>query len=111
MTETPQFPPDDLRVDFGQPARSDLGWMARLDKARNDREARREQQTRERAERERQTALARFNPVRIEHLGLFVCPWCSALVQSAEVHLDWHGSLAATASRAAWANMMTRPIG
>lgn len=110
MTDEPKFPPDDLRVDYGSPAKmSDPGFMRRLDERKQEEEARAEQRARERAERVRRDALARFVPFPDGQFG-FVCPACSAVVMDPAWHLDWHGSLAETAAQASRAAWMSTPI-
>jgi hypothetical protein len=109
--EKPHFPDDDMRVNFGVRAVSNPATAKKLADFRAKEDARHEHQMKERAEQARRDMLARFIDVDSRQFVSWACPFCSAIVADREKHLDWHGSLEATAASARWAETMTRPIG
>ena len=109
--EKPRFPLDDLKVDFGQIVKT-ASDPKRIADFRRQEDEHRERQMRERAERARQEALAQFTAMPAEaRWEAYLCPSCSAIVESREKHLDWHGALAETAAAAHEAAWRGRPIG
>lgn len=64
-SETPHFPPDDLKVDFGKVAKSmtDPGFMARIREQKREDDERHEREMKERADRARADAIATFTVI------------------------------------------------
>jgi hypothetical protein len=112
--DTPRFPADDMRVDFGEIVKTLSDPKKLADFARQEDE-RRERQMQERAERARADAIASFHEAIDRVHGTtpvtWICPFCTAVVTSRERHLDWHGVVSEAAQAAHEASWRMRPIG
>lgn len=108
--EKPHLPPDDLKIDWGEIVKeaTDPKRLADFQRQEDERHVR---EMRERAAKARADAIVLFVTWGKSPDHWWVCPWCAALVNDREKHLDFHGHLNSAALDAHEAVWRSRPIG